>query len=383
MTFGEPLMKAIAVLLLALLAASAARAQPADWQKTWDQTLAAAKKEGKVVIIGSPDPVMRNEIIPAFQKRYGVSVEYIATGNSGQASGRIRTERQSGIHSVDVFLSGLGTTVNVYYPEKMIDPLKPLLVLPEVTDGSKWKRGKPWFIDPDAQYILMLFANVDSHFYINTDYVKPDEIRAAKDLLSPKWTGKISTEDPSSSGTGANTAGHILRELGPEFVTRLYIDQKPGISRDRRQLTDWLARGTYPICLTCRTDDIRQLLKEGFKIQEVFELSDLKNRMNSSPFILSYANKAPHPNAARVFINWLVGKEALEIYSRGYESPTLRTDVDESFLDPNTVPRQGVAYVDNTEFNWIAKERVEAANDVRAVLKKSQGNPNQEAAPSR
>jgi iron(III) transport system substrate-binding protein len=363
-------LKKIALVLIALLIASAAFAQSADWQKTWDETLAAARKEGKVVVLGSPDPVMRNEIIPAFQKRYGISVEYLATGNSGQASGRIKTERASGIYSVDVFLSGLGTTVNIYYPEKMIDPIKPLLILPEVTDGTKWKRGKPWFIDPQAEYILMLFANVDSQFYINTDYVKPEEIRSAKDLLSPKFIGKMSTEDPNSSGTGANTAGHFLRELGPEFTKKLYIDQKPAISRDRRQLTDWLARGTYPICLTCRTDDIRQLIKEGFKITEVFELTDIKNRMNSSPFILSYANRAPHPNAARVFINWLVGKEALEIYSRGYESPTLRTDVDESFLDPQTIPRPGVAYVDNTEFNWIAKERVQAADDVRAVLKR-------------
>jgi len=362
--------KQIAVLLVALLFAPGVLAQPADWKKVWDETLAAAKNESKVVIIGSPDPVMRNEIIPAFQKRYGITVEYIAVGSSGQASGRIRTERQSGIYSVDVFLSGLGTTVNVYYPEKMIDPLKPLLILPEVTDGSKWKRGKPWFIDPEEQYILMLFANVDSHFYINTDYVKPGEICSAKDLLIPKFTGKISSEDPTSSGTGANTAGHILRELGPEFDKKLYIDQKPGISRERRQPTDWLARGTYPVCLTCRTDDIRQLIKEGFKITEVFELSDLKNRLNSSPFILSYANKAPHPNAARIFINWLVGKEGLELYSRGYESPTLRTDVDESFLDPKTIPRPGVAYTDNTEFKWITKERIEAANDVRALLKK-------------
>lgn len=363
-------MKQITLFVVALLFAPGILAQPADWQKVWDETLAGAKREGKVVIVGSPDPVMRNEIIPAFQKRYGIAVEYLATGSSSQTAGRIRTERDSGIFSVDVFMSGLGTTVNVLYPEKMIDPLKPLLLLPEVTDRSKWKRGKPWFIDPEEQYILMLFANVDSHFYINTDYVKPEEIGSAKDLLDPKWTGKMSTEDPTSSGTGANTAGHILRELGPEFARKLYIDQKPGISRDRRQLTDWLARGTYPICLTCRTDDIRALLKEGFKIKEIFQLADLKNRLNSSPFILSYANKAPHPNAARVFINWLIGKEGLEIYSRGYESPTLRTDVDESFLDPNTIPRPGVAYTDNTEFKWIAKERVEAANNVRALLKK-------------
>jgi iron(III) transport system substrate-binding protein len=199
--------------------------------------------------------------------------------------------------------------------------------------------------------------------------VKPEEIRTARDLLNPKWAGKMSTEDPASSGTGANTAGHFLRELGPEFTRKLYIDQKPGISRDRRQLTDWLARGTYPICLTCRTDDIRALLKEGFKITEVFELADLKNRLNSSPFILSYANKAPHPNAARVFINWLAGKEAMQIYSRGYESPSLRADLDQSFLDPATIPRPGVSYSDNTEFKWIATGRVEAANDVRILLK--------------
>lgn len=360
--------KLFAALITAMLASSAL-AQTADWQKAWDETLAAAKKEGKVVVVGSPDPVMRNEIIPAFTKRYGVPVEYLATGNSGQTAGRIRTERESGIFSVDVFMSGLGTTVNVLYPEKMIDPLKPLLLLPEVTDGGNWKRGKPWFIDPGAQYILMLFSNVDSYFYVNTEYVKPDEIRAAKDLLSPKWVGKISTEDPSSSGTGANTAGHILRELGPEFTKKLYIGQKPGISRDRRQLTDWLARGIYPICLTCRTDDIRALLKEGFKIAEVFDLSDLKNRLNSSPFILSYANKAPHPNAARVFVNWLAGKEALQMYSRSYESPSLRTDLDESFLDAATIPRPGIAYVDNTEFKWIATDRADAAKDVRALLK--------------
>ena len=362
-------MRKMAAVLAAFLFAPSALAQTGDWQKVWNDTLTAAKKEGKVVIVGSPDPVMRNEIIPAFQKRHGITVEYIATGSSSQTAGRIRTERDSGMYSVDVFMSGLGTTVNVLYPEKMIDPLKPLLLLHEVTDGKNWKRGQPWFIDPEAQYILMLFANVDSHFYINTDFVKPDEIRSAGDLLNAKFAGKISTEDPASAGTGANTAGHFLRELGPEFTRKFYLEHKVGISRDRRQLTDWLARGTYPICLTCRTDDIRALTKEGFKIVEVFELSDLKNRLNSSPFILSYANKAPHPNAARVFINWLAGKEALQLYSRGYESPTLRTDLDESFLDPATIPRPGVSYVDNTEFKWIATERAQAAKDVRTLLK--------------
>jgi len=355
------------VLLLSMLLAPCALAQSSDWEKTWNETLAAAKKEGKVVVVGSPDPVMRNQIIPLFEKRYGITVEFIA-GSSSQIAGRVTTERQSGIYSVDVYLAGAGTTVNTLYPEKLIDPLKPLLLLPEVTEASKWKRGAPAFIDPENQYILMLFSTVNETLFINADYVKPEEMRSAKDLLNPKWQGKIASQDPRSGGSGANTAVHFFTQLGPEYVKKVYIDQKPVYSADRRQLSDWLARGTYPICLTCRADDLKVLIKEGFKIQEVFEMEGLKNRVNSTPFMMTYANKAPHPNAARVFINWTASKEALEIYSKDYGAVTLRTDVDESFIDPRTIPKKGVEYPDDTAFDWLKNGRVEATKKVREIL---------------
>jgi ABC-type Fe3+ transport system substrate-binding protein len=195
-------------------------------------------------------------------------------------------------------------------------------------------------------------------------------MRGAKDLLNAKWTGKIASEDPNASGSGSNSSVHFYTQLGPDFVKKLYVDQKPVISRDRRQLTDWLARGTYPICLTCRADDVRELKKEGFKLEEVYELSDMQNRVNSAPFLLTLANKAPHPNAARVFTNWLAGREALDIYSHGYDAATLRTDVDESFLDPRTVPRPGVTYPDDTDLAWVATGRRDAAEKVRELLKK-------------
>lgn len=324
--------------LMLMLFASGAMAQSTDWQKTWEATLAGAKQEGKVVIAGSPDPVMRNEIIPKFTARFGVAVDFIA-GRSGQLVERVKIERAAGIYAVDIYMSGPDTSFNVLYAEKLIDPLKPMLILPEVTDAAKWKRGKPWFMDPEEQYVLRLFNSVDSLIFINTDYVKPEEMRSAQDLLNPKWQGKIVTEEPTSdSGSGGNTAANFYAQLGADFVKKLYVDQKPMISRDRRQMTDWLARGNYPICLTCRADDVRPLQTEGFKILEIYELAGVQNRVNSTPFLLSVANKAPHPNAAHVFINWLAGKEALEIYSRGYDAATLRTDADESFIDPRALP---------------------------------------------
>src|ERR1700754_1319703 len=103
-------------------------AQNADWKKDWDETVAAAKKEGTVVVLGQPSPAMRNEILPKFTERFGIKVELIA-GQSSTTVGKVRTERASGIYSVDVFMSNGGTSISVLYGEKMIDPLKPLLVL--------------------------------------------------------------------------------------------------------------------------------------------------------------------------------------------------------------------------------------------------------------
>jgi hypothetical protein len=61
-------------LLLALGAPAQAQTVP-DWQKKWDETLAAAKAEGKLVVIGQPSPAMRNEIVPAFSRKYGIPVD--------------------------------------------------------------------------------------------------------------------------------------------------------------------------------------------------------------------------------------------------------------------------------------------------------------------
>jgi iron(III) transport system substrate-binding protein len=360
----------LAALLLALALAPAARAQTADWQKTWDETLAAAKKEGKVVVFGQPSPAMRNEIAPAFTARFGIPVELIV-GQTSQLIGKVRTERASGIYAVDVFLSNGSTSVNVQYPEKMLDPLRPLLLLPEVTDGSKWKRGEPYFADPEKQYLLILFTSVDSLLFINTDYVKPEEMRSVNDLLNPKWKGKISTEDPQmTGGAGVHSAVHFYKQLGPEFLKKLYVEQKPVVFRDRRQMADGLAHGTYPICLTCHIDDARLLIDEGFKLVEVFELDGIPNRLTPSPSVLSLANRAPHPNAARIFANWMASKEALELYSRHAQAATLRNDVDESFLDPNVVPKPGVKYHDNADFAWVAGGQIQASKEVHELLKR-------------
>ena len=354
--------------LFVLLWIAPSAAQTRASEKEWNAVVEAAKKEGKVVVAGSPDPVMRNEIIPKFKERYGVAVEFLA-GRSSEISARVKTERAAGIYSVDVYLAGPDTTATTLYADKIIDPLKPLLTMPEVADGSKWKRGKIWFADPEESFAVRAFSSVATLMFINTDQVKLEEMRAAKDLLNAKWRGKISTEDPTTTGSGANAAARFYHDQGEEFVRKLYLDQKAVRTRDRRQMADWLARGTHPICLSCREDDVRPLIKEGFKILEIFSLTDMPGSINGSPWMLTLADKAPNPKAAQLFANWILSREGLGIYARGYGSVSLRTDIDESNLNPGNLPKKGIKYFDDTDWSWIVSGRQEYRDKVWKLLK--------------
>ena len=361
-------MKRVIILMYVLVGFSTAWAQTKASDKEWAAVMDAAKKEGKVVVAGSPDPVMRNDVIPKFTARFGIPVEFIA-GRSSQIVSRVETERASGIYSIDVYLAGPDTSANELYNDKLIDPLKPLIVMPEVADGSKWKTGKVWFADPQEQFIVRAFSGVATWLFINTDHVKPEEVRHVKDLLNPKWRGKISTEDPTTTGSGANAAARFYHDFGEDFVRRLYIEQKAVRTRDRRQMSDWLARGTQPICLSCREDDVRPLIKDGFKILEIFSLADMPASVNGSPWMLTLANKAPNPKAAQLFANWILSKEGLGTYARGFGSVSLRTDIDEANLNPGNLPKKGVKYFDDTDWNWIVTGRQENREKVWQVLK--------------
>jgi iron(III) transport system substrate-binding protein len=256
----------------------------------------------------------------------------------------------------------------VLYPEKMLAPLKPLLILPEVIDPTKWKKGKLWFVDPEDKFVLRVFSHITTLLHINTDHVKRAEIQSAKDLLNPKWKGKIALEDPTTAGSGSNQAARIYAQLGEEFFKRLYIDQKPFITRERRQLSDSLARGTYPITFNAQRSEVERMRKEGFPIMDIMELLDLPGALTGSPWLLTLMKNAPHPNAARVFANWIVSKEGLEIYSRGEGSPTLRTDIEESFLPREVVPRPGINYFDTYEWQWAVTERQRVKGRIKQIM---------------
>jgi ABC-type Fe3+ transport system substrate-binding protein len=243
----------------------------------------------------------------------------------------------------------------------MLDPLPPVLILPEVVDGSKWKRGKLWFMDPEQKYILRLFNTLGTLFYINSKVVKPEEIKLFKDLLDPKWKGKIILHDPTVPGAGSNDAARFYVQFGEDFIKKLYIDQKPMIARDRRQVTDAVIHGTYPIAFGASSDELARLVKEGLPLMGIDSLPDLPGSLSAGVGEVALLSNAPHPNAAKLFVNWIASKEGLEVFSRTRGDAVTRNDIDElSYLAPEIVPRPGVEYFDtyDWEFTVTTKETI-------------------------
>jgi iron(III) transport system substrate-binding protein len=360
-------MKKFLALLFFLAGTAGALAQSADWQKTWDQTLAAARKEGKVVVAGPPDAEVRNALPAAFEARYGVKMEYLSGRGSDQAN-KLRRERSAGAYSVDAVVAGNQTMFSVLLGEKMLAPLKPELILPEVTDGSKWKRGSLWFPDPEQKYILRIFNTVRDAFMINTDVIKPQDLRRIRDVLDPKWKGKISFLDPTLAGTGGNHATLLYAQLGEDFIKNLFIGQKPMITRERRQLTDGLLRGTYPISFGAEGGEIERMKAEGLPVLTITSLEDMPGAVSGGNMV-ALMDQVPHPNAARIFVNWMASKEASEIYGRALNMVPARSDTDDSFAPAEAIPKAGVSYFDTYDYNFTVITNEEARRRVRDLLR--------------
>ena len=127
-------------------------------------------------------------------------------------------------------------------------------------------------------------------------------------------------DDPTVGGPGRSTAVSLYVLMGEEFVRKLYGEQM-ATTRDPRQGSDWLARGTYPISLALVPSAVDRLRQEGFPIEVVDSLPDLTGWTSGGFGLCTLVEGGPHPNAARLFQNWMHGREAQQIlvdYARQY-----------------------------------------------------------------
>ena len=326
-------------------------------QQEWEKTVAAAKKEGRLnLYVGryGSEPLL-NE----FRKEYPDIKIASVNGQGSQLATRILAESRSGNVIADLYSGGANTNYNLLYKGKVLDSIKATLILPEVLDQTKWHGGSHSYADPEGDHIFVYIANPSSSgLYYHTGMVNPKEFKSYWDLLNAKWKGKIVSQDPTGTGIGATLVFFYNNpELGPEFLKRFFGTMNVTYSRDRRQITDWLASGKFPICLGCR--EAPKAKGQGLPVEE-FETGEWKEGVHISTGggSMSLIKGAPHPSAARVFINWFLsrkGQIALQKYPDLYgEVPpnSRRIDIPKDDLPAESKLVKGRKYLDISDAEW-------------------------------
>ncbi|MBI4331115.1 MAG: extracellular solute-binding protein [Chloroflexi bacterium] len=304
----------------------------------WDALVAAARQEGKVMIYRSGVVSGEREaVIQAFKDAFGIDVEY-TVGGSAEILERLDRESRAGLNLADVAMLG-GSAVLPIKPLGLLEPLPPLLALPEVIDASKWQRGKIPFLDEEKTALSPIWF-VSPPLTINTELVKPGEIQSNEDFLAPKWKGQIVLDDPTTFGLGANWFSFVLRDVmgiekGQAFW-RAFARQEPVITRDRRQQMEWVARGKYPMSIGTSQDAVNTFVALG---------APLSQPRLKEPFFVALGStnviafkKASHPNAKKLFVNWILSKAGASVISRTYGAPSTRIDVPTEGINPVLMP---------------------------------------------
>jgi iron(III) transport system substrate-binding protein len=328
---------------------------PADvkptWQVTWENTVAAAKKEGRLnFYVGRYGS---EKLLGEFRKEFP-EIKIAGTNGAGNSLGtRIVSEARAGQVLADLYSGGAVTNFEILYKGKALDSLKSAFLLPEVLDESKWYGGKHCYNDPEQQYVFIYIANPTStSIYFNTQLVNPKDFKSFWDLVNPKWKGKFVSQEPTSTGIGPSLQFFFYHpELGPDFLRKLFIGQQPIYSRDRRQMTDWLAQGKFALCIGCRDSD--RANKQGLPVNDM-DMVDWKegSHISSGGGSLGLIKGAPHPNAAKVFINWFLsrrGQTALQKYEDLYDQDppnSRRIDIPKDMLSPTSRLIEGRHYFD-------------------------------------
>lgn len=311
----------------------------------WEETLAAAKKEGAVSIWGPPGAWARSALMEEFNKKYpDIKVDF--QGSSGSKGWpKLATERRAGVYTVDVHVGGAGTAVTGLYESKVQEPIEPAFLLPEVRDKKLWWQGRYHYSDPENKYVFVFSLNPTPAIAYNTQIIDPKQFRSYVDLLDPKWQGKIVMHDPRDPGGPGNARWYFyVQVMGKDFVKRLA--KQLVLTRDLRQGAEWVATGKYPLATGISDVGTREFSEKGAPISQI---AGLREGSNLTPAwgTANLLTRAPHPNAARVYVNWLLSREGQLAWQVHAGDNSARTDIPKDMLSADKHLVEGTKYYPN------------------------------------
>jgi len=318
----------------------------AEFQAKWKALIKAAKREGKMVSVTTGRGGLEMApILRTFSKKFGIRV-VISRGSGREQANRVLAEQRADRFAVDTIQTGKSTMNLRYVPNKALQPIEPLLFHPEVVDKSKWYRNRFWYVDAPQRYIFVYAADlsceggVSTSVWWNTKLVNVKEAASWTtnwDILSEKYAGKLVVRSPMDPGAMGSIAGTFV-ERGPGYLKRLYGDPTLKIfyTNDVNVMTDGIAKGRFHIGLSMGRHGLNKLRDFGAPVQDYKtaaaengwkageELCDLTD--HGIDGTITVARNNPHPNATKLFLNWLLSREGQTLIQATKKVEGLRPD---------------------------------------------------------
>ncbi|MBI4331073.1 MAG: extracellular solute-binding protein [Chloroflexi bacterium] len=313
-------------------------APASGWQQDWEKTLAAARKEGNLSIYTPAGSGVRTEIGKWFKEKFGLEIDWTPIP-AAQTSPKISRERQSGLYLVDIQMGALSRQLGEMKPAGILAPIKPLLVLPEVLDQKAFFGGDVPWVDNDKAYTINNLLSPEHRIAYNTNLVKAGEVDSYNDLLEPKWKGKVVLIHPVLN---SRVPAILATIMGKEYLTKL-AQQRPVITENQRLGIEWVAQGKYPVMLFSRTDELMEFIRAGAPIARA--IAKEGTTLAGGAITFSMVDRAPHPNAAKIFVNWWLTKELGTQLSKFLTLQSARLDVPTDHLPKEIMRVPGAKYV--------------------------------------
>lgn len=291
----------------------------------WDKTVEAARKEGRVVVSIPTSAELRKEFEAGFQKAFpGIELE-LSVARGASNINKIVEEQSAGVKGVDLHIGGTTSIITGLLAQNHLEPVMPALLLPEVRDPKYWWGGHLW-ADNAKKYIYGFTAYMTETIWYNSTLVKPEEISSWDSLLDPKWKGRIVILDPRSPGSGESTWAFLWRIKGEQYLAKLAA-QDMMVGRNLRQLGETIARGKSAISIGLSYYTYVPFIKAGLPVKPISTIKEGYYGASGSGNVVLLKNAA-HPNATKVFVNWLLSKDGQTAMTKALGQPTRRFDVE-------------------------------------------------------
>jgi len=299
-----------------------------------------AKKEGKCSFYTAMDLQFAEKLGKDFEAKFpGIKVRVERSG-AERVFTRIAQEYSSNVHAVDV--------VNTADQSHCLSWIRSGWLAPYLPEEVVKHYDKGYY---DANGLHVTTRILVSPIAYNTDLVKKEDApKSFADLLDPKWSGKMVKAHPAYSGTIMNSTFQVARDLGWEYLEKL-AKQRILQVQSATDTPKKIALGERAIMVDGAGYLVIRNKEAGQPVDIVYPTEGTP--LATGPSAIFKA--APNPNAAKLFYNWMHGREGQQIlvdWARQYsphkqtvEKPGIRklSEIKLMKEDPEGVEKQADA----------------------------------------